>query len=834
MTDTEHGDRAADSSIGRPVTGARPPESIGPGDRRGAPADPPADGAIGAPVQEEQAVLTVLYRRLDELRRERIELRDRYIRDSDGTPGGRVERDVSYARHAAAVIALNTAEDRLCFGRLDYAPGSVSAGDGPTDDTDERPSIHVGRMGIFEESGDHRQLLMDWRAPSARPFYVATAAAPLGIQRRRHIRTRRRRVESVTDDYLDITGLDPDEIPRDVSDAGVAGESVLLEALLAPRTGRMHDIVATIQSEQDAIIRADRQGILVVQGGPGTGKTAVALHRAAYLLYTYREQLAQRGILIVGPNPTFLQYIGQVLPSLGENAVVLSTIADLYPGVSARAAEDPAVAVVKGRTAMTTVVANAVLHRQSMPSRTVEVRFDGAPDGVLQLDRGLLRAAQQRAWQSRRTHNAARGTFVRRIVDSLVGQVAERLGRGADGELLATADDLATIRQDLQQHDGLRAAVAGLWPVLTPQRLIAELLGSAERIDFAAGGLPPADRALLMRADGGAFTPADVPLLDEAAELLGPPPAPPRPDVLDRDEMDDAESILDLIGATDAPEEAFSDEAPLVSMLTAANLRRLRDDDAELNSTAERAAADREWTYGHVIVDEAQELSPMAWRAVMRRCPVRSMTLVGDLAQTSDRSGATSWERAMRSYARGSLRVEQLTVNYRTPAEIMTVAEPILAAINPAMSPPTSIRDGGQPPWLRSVPADELPAAAAKAVAESGFDAPGLAVDDQLEPGDGAGTLAVIVPPGLRAAVADAVLPPSDAGDGDLRHGVVVLTVAEAKGLEFDQVIVVEPAAIADSGPHGLNDLYVAVTRATQGLGVLHARPLPAALHRLS
>ena len=444
---------------------------------------------------EEQDFLAVLYRRLDDLRRERIELRDRYVRDSDGTPGGRVERDVAYARHAAAVLTLNAAEDRLCFGRLDYVHGEA-------DERDQ--TMHVGRVGIFDDSGD-RQLLMDWRAPSAQPFYVATAAAPMGVRRRRHIRTRRRRVEAVTDDYLDVTGLDLEEFAGGDADAGVAGEAVLLDALRAPRTGRMHDIVATIQAEQDAIIRADRGGILVVQGGPGTGKTAVALHRAAYLLYTYREQLAQRGILIVGPNPTFLQYISQVLPSLGENAVVLSTLADLFPGVSARATEDPAAAAIKGRTTMTTVLANAVLHRQAMPARTIEIRFDGAPDGVLRLDRLLLRTAQERAWQSRRPHNAARGPFVRRVLDGLVQQVAERLGRGPQGDMLATADDLAVIRQDLGQHDGLRAALAALWPVLTPQRLVADLLSSDERIDFAAskrvrrrpGPAPPSGRRRL-------------------------------------------------------------------------------------------------------------------------------------------------------------------------------------------------------------------------------------------------------------------------------------------------------------------------------------------------
>src|SRR5664279_261185 len=325
-------------------------------------------------VAEEQAQLTLLYRRLDALRRERVELRDRYVRHSDGTPGGRVERDVAYARHAAALQTLTAAEDRLCFGRIDHTDGE---------------SMHIGRMGIFDDSGDHRQLLMDWRAPSARPFYVATAAEPLGIRRRRYIQTRRRRVEAVTDDYLVLAGAAD---PGQASAAGLAGEAALLSAIRAPRTGRMSDIVATIQAEQDNIIRADRTGILVVQGGPGTGKTAVALHRAAFLLYTYREQLGQRGVLIIGPNPTFLRYIGQVLPSLGENAVVLSTIGDMFPGVTARAQEVPGTARVKGRPAMAAVIANAVLQRQAMPTDTVHVRFDGAPGGRLRLPPELLSA----------------------------------------------------------------------------------------------------------------------------------------------------------------------------------------------------------------------------------------------------------------------------------------------------------------------------------------------------------------------------------------------------------------------------------------------------------
>ena len=763
--------------------------------------------AVTSAVAQEQEHLSLLYRRLDELRRERIELRDRYVRHSDGTPGGRVERDLSYARHAAAILTLNAAEDRLCFGRLDHGSGE---------------DMHIGRMGIFDDSGDHRQLLMDWRAPSARPFYVATAAEPLGIRRRRYIQTRRRRVEAVTDDYLVLAGAAD---PGQASAAGLAGEAALLSAIRAPRTGRMSDIVATIQAEQDNIIRADRTGILVVQGGPGTGKTAVALHRAAFLLYTYREQLGQRGVLIIGPNPTFLRYIGQVLPSLGENAVVLSTIGDMFPGVTARAQEVPGTARVKGRPAMAAVIANAVLQRQAMPTDTVHVRFDGAPGGRLRLPPELLTAAQERAWQSRRPHNQARPVFIRRVLDGLVPQVAERLGHGSDGGSLATQDDLDAIRRDLQEHDGLRNALTGIWPLLTPQRLLTELFASPQRIAFAASVFSPADRALLERAPAGDWTIADVPLLDEAAELLGPVGQEPQA-AQEAAELAYAGEVLDLIGASDVADDADSDEAPLVSMVSAANLASLHSDVVQMTSTAERAAADREWAFGHVIVDEAQELSPMAWRMVMRRCPVRSMTLVGDLAQTSDPAGASSWDRVLKQYARQQLRVEELTVNYRTPAEIMDVAEPTLHRIDPAARAPRSVRDAGVAPWHQQVAAADLPDHVARLV---------------IQDAAGAGTLAVIVPRSIKDAVTAAVhgvsaaLPDRGSPDDpdELRRGVTVLTVREAKGLEFDEVLLADPDGILAESEHGLNDLYVALTRSTQRLAVLHTGPLPALLDRL-
>ena len=784
------------------------------------------------PIVEEQEHLSLLYRRLDALRLERIGLRDRYIRHSDNTPGGRVERDLSYAMHAAAVQQLNAAEDKLCFGRLDSSDGE---------------SMHIGRMGIFDDTGDQRQLLMDWRAPSSRPFYVATAANPLGLRRRRYIRTRRRVVEAVNDEYLDLT--DPEmAAAAATAPVGPAGEAALLAAVQAPRTGRMADIVATIQAEQDRIIRADQAGIIVVQGGPGTGKTAVALHRAAYLLYNHRAQLEQRGVLIIGPNPTFLGYISQVLPSLGENAVVLSTVADLFPGVSAQATEEPSVARVKGRTAMTTVIANAVLHRQAMPPGTIRVRFDGAPDGRLVLDRRLLIAARDRAWASRRPHNKARSVFIKRIMDGLVGQLVERMGTTPEGESLATADDRDSMRDDLRQHEGLREALRDIWPVLTAQRLLAELYSSKERIAFAAESLTAGDRALLSRPTGAAnWTVADVPLLDEAAEVLGPIDLSPAAAV-DAADLEYAGEVLDLMGAGEAGEGLNPDEVGLVSMVSAANLASLHTEVADWSSTADRAASDREWTYGHVIVDEAQELSAMAWRMVMRRCPMRSMTLVGDLAQTSDPAGASSWARVLRPYARQGFRVEELTVNYRTPAEIMTVAEPVLAAIDPGLTAPTSVRDAGVSPTHRRSETSELPAEVARAV-----------VDDELL--DSSGTLAVIVSRSRRTEVAAAVTrseaaraaaaagdpnePPSLFGvnhDGEfdtehhgkeLRRHVVVLTVPEVKGLEFDSVIVADPGGIINESERGLSDLYVALTRSTQRLAVVHTGELPVVLRRL-
>ncbi len=316
----------------------------------------------------------------------------------------------------------------------------------------EETRFYIGRIGLTDD--EQQRLLIDWRAPVAQPFYRATPAAPMGVTRRRHLHIKGRTVVSVDDDLLDLDSLTA------ADRATLNGEAALLAALSETRTGRMRDIVATIQAEQDRIIRGDLSGVMVVQGGPGTGKTVVALHRAAYLLYTYRERLERRGVLIVGPNLTFLRYIEQVLPSLGETDVLLSTVGELFPGVTAKRAEPAAAAALKSGLRMADVLARAIADRQRMPGKPVDIRLDRY---TLRLDRQTFEAARNRAVKSRRPHNQARGVFVRHLLNTLTKQAARSLGRG-----MLSDEDFADLREDLRTEEPVKAALNKLWPYLTP------------------------------------------------------------------------------------------------------------------------------------------------------------------------------------------------------------------------------------------------------------------------------------------------------------------------------------------------------------------------------
>ncbi|MEU8656836.1 HelD family protein [Actinoplanes philippinensis] len=717
----------------------------------------------------------MLYTRLDEMRERARDHLTGAWRQSGGTPQALSHRDATARAYADRVARYDAVEAGLCFGRLDPRDGGA---------------LHIGRIGIHDVD---EPLLVDWRAPAARPFYVATAVTSYGITRRRHIRTRDRAVVDLDDEVLDA------DVTAAAEGRALVGEAALLAALDARRTGRMRDIVATIQAEQDRVIRSESGGVLVVQGGPGTGKTAVALHRAAYLLYTHREQLSARGVLIVGPNPTFLRYISQVLPSLAETGVLLATPGDLFPGVSGTRPEPPETAELKGRAEMVDFLIEAVAARQRVPESPIEIEVDRH---VVRLDRYDTEVVRRRARASGLPHNLARPIFVAGVLDVLARQVADRIGAdpfwddplGADDALTSPNvlddADLADIRADLAALPRVRAALDELWPALTPERFLGDLWATT-------------DRDPLRRAPGGGWSAADVPLLDEAAELLGEDDSARRARAARdlRRRLDYAQGVLDISAGSMSYEAEDDDEAEIpnaADVMEAAVLAE-RYADRDSRSAAERAATDRRWAFGHVIVDEAQELSPMAWRMLMRRCPSRSMTIVGDLAQTGARGGADTWSAVLSPYVADRWRLAALTVSYRTPAEIMAYAGRLLADADPPIDLPHPVRSSGAEPREVTGTVSDLATLVAQAP----------------------GGLAVIVPQARLAEVA-AALP---ALGPDLDEPAVLLTVTQSKGLEFDDVILVDPELIRAESPRGVNDLYVALTRATQRLTVLRLAP---------
>jgi DNA helicase IV len=711
-------------------------------------------------LRSEREYVAGLYVRLDA---ERARVRAEYVAAQGENVVSLLERDVHVRTTGKEVTRLDIADNGLCFGRLDTLSGERS---------------YIGRVGIFDEENNYEPLLLDWRAPASRAFYVATAANPENMRRRRQFHTSGRRVVDFTDDVLGR--------PH----AGERGDAALLAAVNAPRGEGMRDIVATIQAEQDEIIRLDHPGVLVIEGGPGTGKTVVALHRVAYLLYTQRERMERHGVLVIGPNPAFLNHIGRVLPSLGETDAVFMTTGDLLPGLRVTAEDTPEVAELKGSLKILGVLTAAVADRQRLPEQPLLIEL---ADVVVRIDAETAEWARQEARASGLPHNEARAVFSEIVTYVLTERAIARIGRGwltrENREAWETMR--ADLLKELAEIDEFAAALDALWPMLTPETLLASLYTSPERLKAAGAS------SALYRADGEAWTVSDVPLLDELVELLG------RDKTVDvaaeqekRAEAEYAAGVLEILKVE--RHDMMDDEDHLLAqdMVYAEDLAE-RFVARDRRSLAERAAADREWTYRHVVVDEAQELSEMDWRVLMRRCPGRSFTVVGDLAQRRSAAGARSWDAMLAPYVRDRWVYRSLTVNYRTPAEIMAVAADLLADFAPGVQPPESVRASGGRPWARRVADSDLPAAIEEFVRdEAGRE----------------GTSVVIGPPGVPGAVAP----------------------SETKGLEFDSVLVVAPEQILADGPRGAAELYVALTRATQRLGVLYEDILPQPLSGLA
>jgi DNA helicase IV len=679
----------------------------------------------------EQKHVDALYARLDgEVARVHADLDDA-VRSSSTDPEEAYTREVRVAMLNRRARTLGSAEQHLCFGRIDRADGSA---------------LHIGRTGLSD--GDD-QLLVDWRAEAARPFYAATAAHPMGLHRRRHLRLEDRRVTRVSDEILD--GAEPG--PHDV-----VGDGPLLEAIGARRTGRMRDVVSTLQAEQDAIIRSAHRGVTVVEGGPGTGKTVVALHRAAYVLAGFEEARAD-GVLVLGPNSRFLDYIAEVLPSLGENDVAMSTAdrlvadaLDIRLDLDAARGAGHELRRAAGDVRLADELAETV-RRSQAPAGTLTVVVDG---DAITMDEHALTEARATAGGAGLPHDQARSLFKDLVVDFVSDEVQararimlakldedievltggvnvdkaaakdlERLGFGPDeggafGHAAAVAElDPGALRAELADDVALERAVEAAWPRLEAADVVLDLLDL--RPELAADGAPDGDGA----GDGDvAWTAAHLPLLDEAEHLLNGPP---------------------------------------------------------------------ERTYGHVVVDEAQELTPMQWRSVLRRCPGRSMTVVGDLAQAGPATGAASWADALGSDLARRADVRSLTVCYRTTAEVLAAAAPLLAQIAPHQAPSCAVRNGDEP--RRRAANGDLSGAVVEEVTR------------EVANGD----LVAVV------AADDAAPDLAEALDGMVR----VVPVSQVRGLEFDAVVVADPEGIRRARPGGERDLYVALTRPTRRLVIV-------------
>ena len=741
-------------------------------------------------LEEEQRAVTRAYDRLDALRAEAWDrLHAVRAAGSHGSPTQRTERDSFATMYEDRLTQLRAVEDRLVFGRLDDRSGARR---------------YIGRIGLSNER--HEPMLTDWRAEAARPFYEATPSHHGDIVMRRHITLSFREVTALEDEVLDVHS---ERVGEASASGTLTGEGALLASLSSRRTGKMTDIVATIQGEQDRIIRSDMARAVVVQGGPGTGKTAVALHRAAYLLYTHRRTLGRSGVLVVGPSSTFLRYIDQVLPSLGETGVVSRTIADLVPGVEATAEDTPHAARLKGQTRMAEAIRNAVAARQRVPRDLPVVLVNGIRVPMLAAD---VERAQADARRTRQPHNKARETFVKSMISAMRVRYEEQLDYAPDQDEINRAVSM------LRMNDQVRVALNLAWLPMTGPWLLDDMFSKPHKLRRYAPWLGEDDVRALTRPKGSPLTRSDVPLLDEAMELLGDDPK-----LAARRAREEARQAEQLRFAQDTLAQNGIGGGLVTSQMLIDGINGDMSED-----TAQRAGRDREWVYGHIVVDEAQELTAMDWRMLMRRCPSRSFTIVGDVAQTSALGGTRVWARTMdRLFGRGGWDLNELTIDYRNPQEVSDLAGRFARAQGLYVSTVNAVR--------------AVPDAVSRTLAADRGDLTGRAADEaaalaaRFVSADGTGRVAVIVPGALRDGMERAVdaalsarlgeneaarLKGQDAWD----RQVDVCDAQTVKGLEYDAVVLVEPGLIGQEAPSresAAADLYVAMTRPTQRLAIV-------------
>ncbi|RII19818.1 Helicase IV [Streptomyces sp. YIM 130001] len=728
-------------------------------------------------ISVEQEHLDRVYLRLEEkIHEAEYLMHDAAQRGHVGTPGALAERDAQVYRAGIHLNRLNSEFEDFLFGRIDLLLGkdgkkgpdgaytSVEPADGAVraDSTaDIAETLHIGRIGVLDE--DFAPLVIDWRAPAAAPFYRSTPVDPGRVVRRRVVRSKGRRVLGVEDDLMrpELTAyLDGEAL-------AVIGDGALMAALGQARGHTMRDIVSSIQAEQDRVIRAPAASVTHVEGGPGTGKTAVALHRAAYLLYQDRRRYAG-GILIVSPTPLLVAYTEGVLPSLGEEGqVAIRAVGSLVDGAEASLYDDPPTARVKGSSRFLKVLRRAARGALELPRGEGTVRPERlrvvAFGRRLELEQDALDRIRRTALGGTAPVNLLRPRARKLLLDALW----EQSGAGArhsDPEL--AAELRSGFDADVRDEDAFIDFLDAWWPELTPRGVLTAMADERRLGRWARRVLNPGEIrrvARSLRRDG--LTVHDVALLDELTAVLGTPPRPRKPRELD----------------------------PLDQLTGLEELMPVREETQR--ERAERLAEERT-EYAHVIVDEAQDLTPMQWRMIGRRGRHATWTVVGDPAQSSwsdPDEAAAAREEALGTRPR---RRFELTVNYRNPAEIAELASKVLALAMPGSQPPKAVRSTGVRPHFTVAPDGDL----ATAVREET-----RRLLDRVD-----GTVGVVVAMRRRTEAAGWL-------DG-LGPRAVALGSLEAKGLEYDATVVVSPAEIADESPAGLRVLYVALTRATQEL----------------
>lgn len=697
-------------------------------------------------VEQEQLFTDTAYDLLHNLQNHLAKrLNDLQSAPSTGTGQDDLEREAHADNLLTQMRSASAAENRLYFGRIDSDNNSVH---------------RIGRIGLRTPDGE--LALIDWRAPNAAPFYQATTAERMNT-------TLRRRISSKLVDHRNVVTHVDDEW---LTEPGEGSYQAAQDSVAAPRDGRMADILATIAADQDEIIRSPLNQVTVVQGGPGTGKTVVALHRAAWLLYTYRERLAKDAILIIGPSGAFLRYIDQVLPSLGETDIVLLTPGQLFPGVSATEDDKAPIAAIKGHSNMAQVIERAVKNWTNIPDTDITITTDSAVR--LRLSRGQIREAYK-GTSRRSTYHGNREIFLKRLLEHLARNLAH--DRGDDQPDQETRSELIA---DFIDDRNVRRVLNLMWMPTTAQKVIRRLLTDPDFLAICADGiLSPQQQNLVIRDErdnvrNDHWTIDDVPLLDECADLLG-------------------EWVRPRIRTYENSE---------YRELSASDLHRgIPEFNASSSTVAERAYLDREWVYGHIVVDEAQELSQMAWRSVARRSVRKSLTVVGDLQQSSHPAGARSWETAL-EWAADKVVINTLTVTYRITNETVETAIDQLTQAGGTAPELFSIRNG-EPTHSVTLPPDTW----VNYILEHTQDLDGRAC--------------VILPDidmnALLTIFMSSGNPDFGFGSLALDSKIAVLSAKETKGLEFDVVFVLDPTKIRQQGVRG-SDIFVACTRATHRL----------------